>query len=132
MGWLDLVTNPQGIREIFGAETPPLMGVGLQGVEIDREGPTLRLRMDLPTYPSSPPVKWRRNGYNVVQIELLLGGISDISLRGASVDMLVDIDIKSDGRLALEISSPTFNMIAIAASVTVSKIEAYLDGGREL
>ncbi|MGC5054687.1 Imm50 family immunity protein [Micromonospora sp. DT48] len=132
MGWLDLVTNPQGLREIFGAETPPLVGVGLHGVEIDREGPTLRLRLDLPTYPSNPPVKWRRNGYNVVQVELLLGGVSDISIRGVSVNMLVDVDIKSDGRLALKISSPTLNMIAMATSVTVSKIDAYLDGGRDL
>nr|WP_236646987.1 Imm50 family immunity protein [Micromonospora acroterricola] len=131
MGWIDAATNPQGIREIFGEDIPPLVGVSLHEVTVGRDGPTLRLRLDLPTYPASPPVKWKRGGFNAVQVELLFGGLTDLSLRGISTNMLVDVHIETDGGLTLQVKSETVNMAAVAASVTISRIEAYLDSERE-
>ncbi|MEU5788767.1 Imm50 family immunity protein [Micromonospora purpureochromogenes] len=131
MEWLDLVTNPQGLRGIFQGDAPPLVGVSLHEVSIGREGPTLRLRFDLPTFPSNPPANWRRNGFNAVQVELLFGGISELSLHGVGVEMVVDINMEHDGRVVLDVRSPIVRVAALAASVTVSRVDAYLDAERE-
>ncbi|MET8198029.1 Imm50 family immunity protein [Micromonospora taraxaci] len=131
MGWIDAATNPQGIMEIFGDDTPPLVGVSLHEVIVGRDGPTLRLRLDLPTYPASPPVKWKRGGFNTVQVELLFGGLTELSLRGVSTHMLVDVDIEANRGIILQVKSEMVNVAAVAASVTISRMEAYLDSERE-
>ncbi|RQX14904.1 hypothetical protein DDE19_21615 [Micromonospora ureilytica] len=128
MSWVDLVTNPQGLREIFSEGPPTLSGVSLHGLVVEREGPTLRLRLDLPGYPANPPAKWRRNGSNTVQVELLFGGVSELRLVGISTEVIADIDVRPG--VSLEVRSASMVVSALAASVTVSEVVAYVDGGR--
>lgn len=132
MGWLDLVTNPQGLRDIFQGDVPSLEGVTLHEISIDREGPALRLRLDLPGYPADPPARWRRGGFNTVQVELLFGGVRDLSLAGISTEMLVNVEIQRQGDVIVDVSSPAVRVAAAAGSVTISRLEAYLDGAREV
>ncbi|WP_433349412.1 Imm50 family immunity protein [Micromonospora sp. CA-111912] len=124
------MTNPQGLREIFRGDVPSLDAVDVHDFLIDREGPTLRIRLDLRTFPADPPVKWRRSGFNTVQVELLFGGISNLSLEGVSVDMVADVNIRRDVKIALAITSPTVRVTATSASVTISRIAGYVNGER--
>ncbi|MFY1583559.1 Imm50 family immunity protein [Micromonospora sp. WMMD734] len=132
MSWIDLVTNPQGLREVFNQNPPLLNGVSLHELVVDREGPTLQLKLDLPAYPANPPAKWIRCGFNTVQIRLLFGGVSDLRLVGISTEVVADVDIKAGDGVVLELRSPSMFVSASAASVTVSKLEAYVDGRREV
>ncbi|WP_433310994.1 Imm50 family immunity protein [Micromonospora sp. CA-269861] len=131
MSWIDLVTNPQGLREIFPEGPPPLSGVSLHGLVVEREGPTLRLRLDLPAYPADPPARWHRAGFNTVQIELLFGGVSELRLVGISTDVIADLEIRPASGVSLEVRSASMVVSALAASVTVSEVVAYVDSGRE-
>jgi hypothetical protein len=131
MSWIDAVSNPQGLQEIYSGDPPSLVGVDVHGVSIEREGPTLRLILDLPGYPDNPPMKWRRSGFNAIQVELLFGGVNDLSLTGISTEVLADIDIRRDGGVVLDLRSKTMRVLAAAASVTISKVSAYLDSDRD-
>ncbi|SBT38145.1 Imm50 family immunity protein [Micromonospora auratinigra] len=130
MSWLDLVTNSHGLRQIFHGQAPALDGVDLHEISVGREGPTLRIRFDLRAFPADPPVKWRRSGFNAVQVELLFGGVSALSLQGVSVNMVADVHIEHDGKVSLLITSPAVRVTASADSVTIARIEGYIDGGR--
>ncbi|MFI6258726.1 Imm50 family immunity protein [Micromonospora zamorensis] len=131
MSWVDLVTNPQGLREIFPEGPPSLSGVSLYGLVVEREGPTLRLRLDLPAYPADPPARWLRAGFNTVQVELLFGGVSELRLVGISTEVIADLEIRAARGVSLEVRSAPMVVSALAASVTVSEVVAYVDGGRE-
>ena len=131
MNWIDLTTNPIGLREIFHGDPPPLVGVSVFGVAVDREGPSLRVTLDLPDYPSDPPVKWKRSGFNTVQLGLLFGGVAELSLTGISTEVIADIAMKRAGSvLRLDLTSTVMRVSASAASVTVSEVTAYLNQGR--
>ncbi|MEW1589103.1 Imm50 family immunity protein [Micromonospora vinacea] len=131
MSWVDLVTNPQGLRKIFPEGPPPLSGASLHGLVVEREGPTLRLRLDLPAYPANPPATWLRGGFNTVQVELLFGGVSELRLVGIATEVIADLEIRPADGVSLEVRSASMVVAALAASVTVSEVVAYLDGGRE-
>ncbi|MGC4758564.1 Imm50 family immunity protein [Micromonospora trifolii] len=131
MSWIDLVTNPKGIQEIFPEGPPSLSGISLHELVVEREGPTVRLRLDLPAYPANPPAKWLRAGFNTVQVELLFGGVSELRLVGISTEVIADMEIRPANGVSLEVRSASMVVSAVAASVTVSVVGAYLDGGRE-
>lgn len=134
MSWNDLVSNPQGLRVIFQGDPPPLVGVSLHEVSVDRDGPSLRLRFDLPGYPSDPPAKWHRLGFNTVQVELLFGRVTELFLTGISTEVIADISIRRNSEVSvdgasLELVSPPMQISAVAASLTVSRMSAYLNAG---
>jgi hypothetical protein len=128
MNWIDAVSNPEGLREVFQGDPPLLAGVAVHTVSVDREGPTLRLRFDLPEYPANPPAKWQRSRFNTVQVELLFGAVRELSVNGVSTNVVADIEIQNGGGVILEMNSPTMRVSARAASVTISRMSAYLDG----
>ncbi|NJQ02063.1 hypothetical protein HCK00_16350 [Streptomyces sp. PLAI1-29] len=106
---------------------PPLQGVKLFEVSVNREGPSMRLRLDLAAYPENPPKKWSAQGFNVVHVELYFGGVDSVRMAGISVNPVVDISLRRGEKISLEVRSPEVNVSATADSVHILRMQAHAD-----
>lgn len=80
--WLDLINQTNAIEHIYGLEKPSLDAFYVKSVNFDFLTNSLKLSGDLGSYPQEPPLKWRRNKFNTVHIELELWNISKFSFSG--------------------------------------------------
>ena len=127
MSWTALLENPEGIDSIFQGSPPRLEGVHIHEVGLNREGPALRVRFDLPDYPVQAPRKWQLQGFNTVQVELLFGGLHSVEISGFSVEPVGDITLTRDEMVRVVISSNGTSIQAVADSVSIAKTAAYLN-----
>ncbi|MEU1147094.1 Imm50 family immunity protein [Streptomyces sp. NPDC005863] len=63
----------------------PYGGWGSRSSSLDRDGPRLGLRLDLPEYPAVAPKKWQVHGYDTVQVELVFSGLRDVRVHREDV-----------------------------------------------
>lgn len=129
--WIDLLCRPYGIRAIYGEDLPTLTSVDLIELSLNHDGPTAMLRFDLAEFPRRPPKKWADQGFNVVQVQLSLGGVQHLTVAGWTTDVTIGIDVERRGDV---ISLRTVNgpvAVAIdAQTLTLSRLSAYCCGAR--
>jgi hypothetical protein len=127
---MEFIENRQAICGPFGDDTPLPNPVDVFQVSLDREGPSIYLHFDLPSYPKRPPEKWAKQGFNRVQVTLGLVDTADLVVSGWSTKQVGDIQIakNSEGRLRVQFSSAQFNMTATAMTAFVQKVSGYCDG----
>jgi hypothetical protein len=124
--WLDAVDDPRGVRAIYGDDVPPLTAVPVHEVCLHRDGPRLVLRLDLPRYPRDPPAKWTAQGFDTVQIQLMLVDVLELSIDGWSNDPVADISLERDGdAVTVLASAATTRCRARARAATVTEVSAY-------
>ncbi|MCC3769522.1 Imm50 family immunity protein [Streptomyces sp. UNOC14_S4] len=128
--WTDLLVDSRGIERIYSGRPPELESVRLHEVGLDREGPALRLRFDLPDFPADPPKKWTALSHDTIQIELLLGGLHGVALEGFGNDPVADIFLWRDGLIKVEVTSAATQIRASGDSLSVSKVSAYSEERR--
>ncbi|MFF7747925.1 Imm50 family immunity protein [Streptomyces sp. NPDC007971] len=128
MSWTSFVVNPEGITRIFQNAPPSLSGVRLHEVVLHKEGPQMRVRLDLPAYPAQPPRQWAAQGFNTVQIELAFSGLRSITLDGFGTDVTADISIARGDTISVDIVAPGTRIRAVADSVSVAALSGYVDG----
>ena len=127
MTWTSLVENPEGITSVYQGSPPELLDVHVHEVCLHRDGPALRVRLDLPSYPEIPPKKWAAQGFNTVQIEITFSGLREVELNGFSTDMMATISIEEDMGVQIHLSAPGSEVRAVANTATISKVAAYLN-----
>ncbi|MGQ4727104.1 Imm50 family immunity protein [Streptomyces sp. Ju416(a)] len=125
MQWITLLNNPEGINAIYLQDPPDLHGVRIHEVSLQVEGPTLKLRFDLPAYPDHPPRKWLAQKYNTVQVELSFGGLKSISLSGFGTDISADVSLTGEDGVNVKATSAGVHLQANATTAFVSKLSAY-------
>ncbi|MET9351289.1 Imm50 family immunity protein [Streptomyces termitum] len=125
MRWTSLLADSSGIERIYSGRAPDLTGLNLHSIEFNREGPSLLLRFDMPSYPENPPEKWKKQGFNTIQVTIGLSGVKNPVLNGFTTSPVVDITLKSQGEITLDVESDSLKLHATAATVYVSKISAY-------
>lgn len=123
--WIDALSNPQRVLAVYGDTMPTLENVYIHEVCVDREGPTLRMRFDLSKIPDNPPKKWRRDGLDVVQLEIAFGGVSEIMLGRFSTDPVCDLKIRKDGLVFFSGESDSVKLLGVARTATVLRVSAY-------
>ncbi|MEU1333127.1 Imm50 family immunity protein [Streptomyces sp. NPDC005865] len=128
MTWTSMTQNPEGLVSVYQGTVPPLVGVRIHAVSLDRDGPRLGLRFDLPEYPAVAPKKWQVHGYDTVQVELVFGGLRDVELRGFSTQLSGDIDLVRGEALTVSVSTDSMRLSAVAESAYIAKMSAYLNG----
>lgn len=127
MEWIDALSNPQRVLAIYGAEPPTLESVHIHEVCLDRNGPTLKIRLDLSTVPARMPEKWRRDGLNVVQIQIIFGGLEKIELGRFSVEPMCDMEIRRRGaEVYFSAESDSVGLLGVAKTATVVHVSAYM------
>lgn len=128
MEWLNLVQNPEPIKNIY-SNTPLLTGVRIKSLELRQDGPLLIMRIDLPEYPSNPPIKWEKEGFDTVSLDLEFIEISDLRIENWLKDNVTDIIIKGT-KDALSVETENGNVIVTftASSLFIMKTSAYKNG----
>ncbi|MGJ5896619.1 Imm50 family immunity protein [Streptomyces niveiscabiei] len=128
MTWVALLHNPEGVSSVYGGDVPDLQGVQVHEVALLRDGPTLKIRLDLPEYPERPPRKWALQGFNTVQVEFSFVALREVLVEGFSVEVRADISVREEGgRVKLEVSAEGVRVGAVADTFYLSKISAYAD-----
>ncbi|MEU3425893.1 Imm50 family immunity protein [Streptomyces gardneri] len=125
MSWTSLLSNPLAIERVYDGNPPELVSVPLHAIDLNREGPTLSLRFDMPTFPESPPKKWTAQGFNAVQVTLTLGGVRNVSFSGFTTSPVVEMTLTARNGVELTVRSPAVELQAAALSAHISYVTAY-------
>ncbi|MGH3314094.1 MAG: Imm50 family immunity protein [Streptomyces sp.] len=127
MSWTSTLADATALQRVFGGDPPELRETRVHEVTLSRDGPQVTIRIDLPTYPTSPPAKWRTQGFNTVQAEITFVGARDISVEGFGRDPIVDIEITRTDSIRISIDSPEFRLHLAADAAILSKVTAYVN-----
>ncbi|MFD5638371.1 Imm50 family immunity protein [Streptomyces sp. NPDC127077] len=75
----DFLVDPEPLRSLYG-RVPDLVDIRVRSINLNWRGPTVTLRVDLPSYPESPPREWTDAGLDTVQCQLQFLAAENISL----------------------------------------------------
>lgn len=125
-GWVDFLSEPHGIRAIYGEELPTLTSVDLHELVLHRDGPRATLRFDLAQFPREPPKKWADQGFNVVQVQLTLVDVHHLTVAGWTTHATLDLDVeRRDGVLLLRTLNGPVGVNIDARWLVLSHLGAY-------
>ncbi|MEM7107104.1 MAG: Imm50 family immunity protein [Bacteroidota bacterium] len=77
--WINKIENPEAIKQTLGASIPDLEDIMVQSVELDYNGPVLRMNIDLQEL-AEVPKKWLLKGYNSAVISLQFVAVSNVKI----------------------------------------------------
>ncbi|MFF4311810.1 Imm50 family immunity protein [Streptomyces sp. NPDC001507] len=63
-----ILVDPGPLRSLYGG-IPDLTGVRIRSVNLNWRGPTVTLRLDMPSFPGSAPQEWIDAGMDTVQCQ---------------------------------------------------------------
>ncbi|WP_285732685.1 Imm50 family immunity protein [Nocardiopsis sp. ATB16-24] len=125
--WVDALSNPQGVRAIYGGVLPVLEEVKIHEICMSMDGPVVKIKFDLPGFPKNPPEKWRRDNLNTVQFEISFIGVSEVSVVRFSENPICSLSIRKKGVVYFGGESESVEFSGVAEAVAVLRISAYLD-----
>lgn len=126
--WLDYLDDRRPITAIFGETAPSLKNIKLRELSANYDAKHVLARFDLSEFPEVPPKKWVEQGFNVVQIELALYGVRELSIHGWPDSLIVDITLDwAVDLIQVSIVSGSVVGAIVASMVYVRKISAYCD-----
>jgi len=90
--WADLLTNREQMDHYYST-IPALDGAELRSLRLDRYGPTLTLRLDLPAFPDRPDEKWVAEGCDRFQCQIRFLDVAELRVSGwpASTPLAISI-----------------------------------------
>jgi hypothetical protein len=74
------VRNTEVLAPFYGEELPPLQALRLRSINLNWRGPTVTLRMDLPSPPLPLPAEWRNAGVDTLQCQFQFLAVDDLTL----------------------------------------------------
>lgn len=125
MHWIETISNPIPVLSIYGSEPPTLKDVRIEEIRLSPDGPTLRLRFDLPQFPKHPPAKWLRAGMNTVQLEVSFGSLHEISIGRIATDSICDLKLRKSDVLHFTATSRTVELRGVSDEATILRVSAY-------
>ncbi|MFD6554405.1 Imm50 family immunity protein [Streptomyces sp. NPDC058398] len=126
--WTEVITNPEPVVAVYGDELPTLEDVRIAEICLSPDGPTLRMRFDLSTFPANPPAKWRRDGMDVVQLEVSFGKLHEFTIDRFSTNPICDLKVRKSGLLQFSAESESVRLLGVADEATILRISAYAMG----
>ncbi|WP_405918235.1 Imm50 family immunity protein [Streptomyces sp. NBC_00728] len=73
------LVEPEPLRSLYG-RVPDLIGIRIRSVNLNRRGPAVTLRVDLPSFPEMAPQEWIDAGLDTVQCQFQFTAVERISL----------------------------------------------------
>jgi hypothetical protein len=92
----DFLVNPEALYSLYG-HVPHLSGVRIRSVNLNWRGPTVTLRVDLPSFPDSAPREWIDAGMDTVQCQLQFLAVENLSLTTWDPPAVGDIEMIPTG-----------------------------------
>lgn len=128
--WYQLCENAQAIEQLY--ITPPALDqVEMFEVCVQRDGPHLQLRVELPTFPDKPPARWPA-GANAVQVTLDLWGMTDVELAGWGTTNAGTLTLAraDDGRVRFAFVSASSRLTGSCLVARIAGFSAYTNSLR--
>ncbi|ELP70001.1 Imm50 family immunity protein [Streptomyces turgidiscabies] len=92
----DFLVNPEMLHSLYG-HVPNLNEVRIRSVNLNWRGPTVTLRIDLPSFPGSAPQKWVDAGMDTVQCQFQFLAVENISLTAWDPPTVADVEMAPTG-----------------------------------
>jgi hypothetical protein len=129
MRWYELAENPHIITELYH-EVPSLQSIDLMNVILSTDDAKLILEADLSRFAEKPLIQWVKQHYNTVQIRLEFRKLKSLNITQWSTENVVDAEIERtlDGSIALNMISSQCHIQAVAHSLQITSVSAYLQG----
>ncbi|WP_092580395.1 Imm50 family immunity protein [Achromobacter sp. NFACC18-2] len=119
--------NCEGLRRIYGY-LPTFSEVNLHKLQLDWNGPTASLTLDLQEFPDNPPLKWSK--FNTIQVELSISPLTSVQLSKFGTGNKCSFAISSSDNQDLEIVLHGETEARLRGkSAWICKISAYLNNG---
>ncbi len=127
MSWITMVENPKVIAHLYD-EVPPLQGMVVKKLSLDRDGPTLKFEMDLPRFADHKPARWERE-CNTVHLELDFDRVRDLKISGWSTNPVFDFSVKqtADG-IVVESGSNECQVSFYCQNIYIQRVTGYCSG----
>jgi hypothetical protein len=128
--WVELIQNPKQLTSLYPAP-PPLHAVTLRSVHLNRYGPAVTLRIDLPEFPQEPPAEWREAGFDRFQCQLCFIAVEHLEMEGWRPPVTADLRFDRSGanRIRVAAESPDLRLIFEAAdAVVIGHMSAFAAG----
>ncbi|HSH70835.1 MAG TPA: Imm50 family immunity protein [Deferrisomatales bacterium] len=130
MEYRDSLQNPESLATLY-AGMPALEGVTLREAAVQEDGPTLRLRFDLPSFPDTPPKRWHPS-FNTAQVTLALFFVEDLEVRGFRTTNVGNLRLRREGdRVRVSFQGDGCAVSANALLARVDTIAGYANQGAE-
>ena len=124
--WLEAVDNAEAVCSLYDSP-PSLKRVWTRKVELQQDGPTLALHIQIRDLPNRPPPRWREP-YNAVTFEMLLLGASDLHVEGWDTENIADVLFRRNetGTIEASILGGRFVMSPRCIGIRVQKFSPFL------
>lgn len=96
MAWYELAMNPSAISSLY-VEVPPLQSVRIRELTLEHTGNVL-VSIDLPELPNRVPIRWRRQTYVTMYLQLQLFHVQQLHLSGWLGSNPVDLSISKENQ----------------------------------
>jgi hypothetical protein len=127
MNWVDVLDNQQAVTSLF-RDIAALSSITLHEVWLNREGPVLRLRFDVPVVPPVLPKKWPK-GANTTQFTIAAWGVSDPQVSGWATTVPGTLSVSRVQKEArLEFTGPACEIRATFGWLRVERVSGYVAG----
>jgi hypothetical protein len=125
MSWLEYVENPKAITHLYD-EVPPLVGVEVLRLALDRDGPTLTFFMDLPRFADHRPARWEPSS-NTVQLAMDFYGVEELRIAGFPINPILDFQInRAERKLCIAAGGAGCRIQFSCLSCYIQKVSGYM------
>ncbi|WP_194292909.1 Imm50 family immunity protein [Streptomyces smaragdinus] len=125
--WTDLLRHPSPLDRLFSS-VPPLRGVRLRSVTLDRSGPTVTLRVDLPGVPDLVAGKWE---CDTVQCQVRFLAVGGLRMSGWTPPVVVDVGLErlARRRVGVRVTGEGTRLVFVASdALDVGRVSAFRAG----
>lgn len=123
--WAKLLRNPEQFQGIY-TMLPPLDGVFVRSVHLERRGPTAVLRIDLPAPPSGQLDRWDHAEFDFIQCHLHFLAVEEFRMSPWEPQESVDVEFFSRPVRRIQVSVGDGSIrFSCSDSLTVKHVSAY-------
>lgn len=113
MTWVDFVRNRGILDSLFADSVPPLEELRIRSINLTHIGPSLTLRVDLPSPPlSDPSLKFPGEEFDTLQCQLSFQAVEKISLDNWKPPEIctIGITLQPDYRMQVEVTGKNLHL----------------------
>lgn len=130
MNWHEFVDNPKAISHLYDV-IPPLRGMEVVAIRLNRDGPTVRIEMDFPVFADHRPHRWSQQ-WNTVAMQLDFSGITGLKITGLDTSPILNFLIrKDDSLLFAEATGDQMSICFQCESVYIQNMTGYMNTERK-
>ena len=126
--WYELCENSEAIASLYDGR-PLLNPVEVHEITFHCDGPSVRLRFNLPTFPERPPRRWEPKA-NTAQMTLELFGVEHVEFNGWGTSNVgtLQVEKRADGRLDVAFESESVHLRLHCLGARIVGISGYING----